>query len=113
MNSNYPIIRLVSIGGHVFYARTTNWSKIAVGAGNETVDVSGAGISSFSHRHRHHGDRGERRLIQAAGSSFNVGALSDAGILFTDAPWTPHGEPRNRRAKSSTVRMSQRVERCE
>jgi hypothetical protein len=64
MDSNYPIIRMVNSSGNVFYARTFNWSKIAVGdgAGRETVDftlnpavtpgdyaliVSGAGISSF------------------------------------------------------------------
>lgn len=64
MDSNYPIIHMVSISGNVFYARSFNWSKIGVGSGTgpETVDftlnpavtpgdylviVSGAGISSF------------------------------------------------------------------
>jgi len=63
MDSNYPIIRMVNPSGNVFYARTSDWSKIAVGdAGRETVEftlnpgvtpgdyslmVSGAGISSF------------------------------------------------------------------
>jgi hypothetical protein len=63
MDSNYPIIRMVNSSGHVFYARTSDWSKIAVGnAGRETVEftlnpgvtpgdyaliVSGAGISSL------------------------------------------------------------------
>jgi hypothetical protein len=64
MDSNYPIIRMVDLKGNVFYARTSNWSKIAVGdgSGSESVDftlnpavtpgdyaliVSGAGISSF------------------------------------------------------------------
>jgi Kelch motif len=64
MDSNYPILRLVNSSGNVFYARTSDWSKIAVGDGGgyETVDftlnpavipgdysliVSGAGISSF------------------------------------------------------------------
>jgi hypothetical protein len=67
MNSNYPIIRMVSGSGNVYYARTTNWSKISVDGGHgkdsaETVNltlnpgvtaghyeliVSGAGISSF------------------------------------------------------------------
>lgn len=62
MAANYPIIRMVDPGGNVFYARTSNWSTIAVGQGYETVDftlnpevtpgyysliVSGAGISSF------------------------------------------------------------------
>ncbi len=63
MDSNYPIIRMVDSHGNVLYARTSNWSKIAVGEdGSETVDftpnpevtpgnywliVSGAGISSF------------------------------------------------------------------
>jgi Kelch motif len=63
MDSNYPIIRMVDSHGNVLYARTSNWSKIAVGQdGIETVDftpnpevtpgnywliVSGAGISSF------------------------------------------------------------------
>ncbi|MFZ0584165.1 MAG: kelch repeat-containing protein [Candidatus Acidiferrales bacterium] len=64
MDSNYPIVRMVDEHGNVLYARTSNWSKVAVGAeaGIETVDftpnpeitpgkyeliVSGAGISSF------------------------------------------------------------------
>jgi hypothetical protein len=63
MDSNYPIIRMLDSHGDVLYARTSNWSKIAVGEdGIETVDftpnpevtpgnyrliVSGAGISSF------------------------------------------------------------------
>lgn len=67
MASNYPIIRMVSRSGNVFYARTTNWSKISVAGGHgkdaiETVQftlnpgitpgnyaiiVSGAGISSI------------------------------------------------------------------
>jgi hypothetical protein len=69
MDSDYPIIRMVNSSGNVFYARTSNWSKIAVGTdtGSETVDftlnpgvtpgdysliVSGAGISSLpSHIH--------------------------------------------------------------
>jgi hypothetical protein len=66
MNSNYPIIRMVSGSGNVYYARTTNWSKIGIDGGHgkdsaETVNftlnpgltaghykliVSGAGISS-------------------------------------------------------------------
>ena len=66
MNSNYPIIRLVSERGNVYYARTTNWSKVSINGGHgkhsaETVNftlnpgvtpghydliVSGAGISS-------------------------------------------------------------------
>jgi len=62
MDANYPIIRLVNSSGDVFYARTSNWSKIVVGQGYESVDftlnpavtpgnysliVSGAGISSY------------------------------------------------------------------
>lgn len=63
MDANYPIIRMMNFSGNVFYARTFDWSKIAVGEnGYETVDftlnpavtpgnyaliVSGAGISSF------------------------------------------------------------------
>ncbi len=64
MDSNYPIIRMVNSSGNVFYARTSNWSKVAVGdgGGTEHVDfdlnpgitpgnysliVSGAGISSY------------------------------------------------------------------
>jgi hypothetical protein len=67
MDSNYPIIRMVNPSGNVFYARTSDWSKIAVGGGarRETVDftlspgvtpgdysliVSGAGISSYPTR---------------------------------------------------------------
>jgi hypothetical protein len=64
MDANYPIIRMVNFNGDVFYARTSDWSKIGVGDGTgyETVNftlnpgvtpgdyaliVSGAGISSF------------------------------------------------------------------
>jgi hypothetical protein len=63
-DENYPIVRLVNAFGKVSYARTTNWSTVDVGGGNmvETVNftlnpalvagnysliVSGAGISSF------------------------------------------------------------------
>lgn len=62
-DENYPIVRLEDAAGHVYYARTSNWSKTGVGQGvaNETVDftlnpgmvsgdysviVSGAGVSS-------------------------------------------------------------------
>lgn len=62
-DENYPIVRLEDAVGHVYYARTSNWSKTGVGqsVAQETVDftlapgmipgeyaiiVSGAGISS-------------------------------------------------------------------
>lgn len=62
-DENYPIVRLEDAAGHVYYGRTSNWSKTGVGqsVANETVDftlktgmapgaysviVSGAGISS-------------------------------------------------------------------
>lgn len=64
MDTNYPIIPMVNAAGHVFYARTTNWSMTGVdgGATPETVNFTldpgvtpgnyslvdvGAGISSF------------------------------------------------------------------
>ena len=64
MDSDFPILRLVSSTGKVYYCRTTNWSAVAVGtgtvtqtvnftlnpslpAGNYSAIVSGAGISSF------------------------------------------------------------------
>jgi len=64
-DEDYPIIRLVSPGGNVYYARTTNWNPIGVGTGStpQTVNftispavplgiysliVSAAGISSDS-----------------------------------------------------------------
>ncbi len=65
MDTNFPIVRLVSGTGSVFYARTTNWTNYGVGTGtapqtvnftlnptlvtpgNYSVIVSGAGISSF------------------------------------------------------------------
>jgi len=60
---NYPVVRLVSGSGSVYYARTTNWSSVSVGTGStpETVTftlnpampagtysliVSAAGLSS-------------------------------------------------------------------
>jgi len=62
-DENYPIIRLEDAAGHVYYARTSNWTKTGVGqsVSNETVDftlkpgmvpvdysiiVSGGGVSS-------------------------------------------------------------------
>jgi len=64
MDENYPIVRLVSSTGHVYYCRTTNWSSVGVAtgstpetvnftlnsgvtAGNYVLIVSAAGISSF------------------------------------------------------------------
>jgi hypothetical protein len=64
MNSNYPIVRMMSMTGTTYYARTTNWSQVGVDGGTtpETVNftlnpsitpgnyiliVSGAGISSY------------------------------------------------------------------
>lgn len=62
-DENYPIVRLEDATGHVYYARTSNWSKTGIGqsVSDETVDftlkpgmapgdysviVSGAGVSS-------------------------------------------------------------------
>ncbi len=62
-DENYPLVRLTNASGLVFYCRTTNWSSTSVGpspvpetvdftlnpavtAGNYTLVVSGAGISS-------------------------------------------------------------------
>jgi hypothetical protein len=65
MDANYPILRMVSSTGKVYYCRTSNWSAAAsVGsstvtqtvnftlnagmpAGNYSAVVSGGGISSF------------------------------------------------------------------
>jgi len=64
-DENYPIVRLEDAVGHVFYARTQNWSSTLVGTrvasetveftlqpgmspGNYSVVVIGAGISSRS-----------------------------------------------------------------
>lgn len=63
-DENYPIVRLMTPTGNVYYCRTTNWSSTAVAGGStvQTVNftlnpavtpgnyvlvVSGAGISSF------------------------------------------------------------------
>ena len=63
-DENYPIVRLTNAAGNVYYALTSNWSNLGVATGNatETVNfalpggmaagnyslvVSGAGISSF------------------------------------------------------------------
>jgi hypothetical protein len=37
MDSNYPLVRLTNSAGHVFYARTYNWSSTSVMASNTTV----------------------------------------------------------------------------
>jgi hypothetical protein len=37
MSSNYPIVRLTSSGGSVYYARTFNWSNTGVATGNLPV----------------------------------------------------------------------------
>jgi hypothetical protein len=65
MDTNYPIVRMVSSTGNVYYGKTTNWSNFNVGIssgaqtvsfalnpnlttpGNYSVIVSGAGIQSF------------------------------------------------------------------
>ena len=65
-DENYPIVSLTDMSGHVFYARTTNWSSTGVGTATERetvnftlpasltqdgvyrVTVSGAGISSVT-----------------------------------------------------------------
>ena len=41
-DENYPIIRFTSSSGNVYYARTTNWSYIGVGAGpaSQTADFT-------------------------------------------------------------------------
>ena len=36
MSSNYPIVRLTDGSGHVYYARTFNWSSTGVATGNAT-----------------------------------------------------------------------------
>lgn len=63
MDENYPVVRLVNSAGSVYYCRTTNWSSVGVGtsstpqtvdftlngavtAGNYSLIVSAAGISS-------------------------------------------------------------------
>ena len=61
-DENYPIVRLVSSKGDVYYSRSTGWNTIQVGGGTETVNftlnpklnksddytlyVSGAGLNS-------------------------------------------------------------------
>lgn len=65
MDSNYPLVKMTNLAtGSVYYAKTTNWSSVAVDggstpetvnftlnpaitAGNYSVTVTGAGISSF------------------------------------------------------------------
>lgn len=64
MDSNYPVIHMVTSTGEVYYARSFNWSSVSVAGGstpetvnftlnpdvtpgNYTVYVSGAGISSL------------------------------------------------------------------
>ncbi len=37
MNSNYPLVRLTSAGGTVYYARTYNWSSTSVMTGSRVV----------------------------------------------------------------------------
>src|SRR6185295_7359699 len=37
MSSNYPIVRLTSAGGTVYYARTFNWSNTGVATGSTPV----------------------------------------------------------------------------
>lgn len=62
MDENYPIVRLTDASGTVYYARTSNWSKVSVAdatsqtvdftlksgtpAGNYSLVVSGAGVQS-------------------------------------------------------------------
>ena len=62
MDENYPIVRLTDTAGTVYYARTSNWSKVSVAdttsqtvdftlksgtpAGTYSMVVSGAGVQS-------------------------------------------------------------------
>src|SRR5262249_24838387 len=39
MSSNYPIVRLTDASGHVFYARTFNWSNTGVATGTTPVST--------------------------------------------------------------------------
>jgi hypothetical protein len=39
MNSNYPLVRLTDSGGHVYYARTHNWSSTSVRTGNTPMST--------------------------------------------------------------------------
>ena len=50
-DENYPIVRLVSAAGAVYYCKTTNWSSVGVGnVGTETVTVTiPAGVPSGSY----------------------------------------------------------------
>ena len=40
MNGNYPLVSLADKDGHVFYARTTNWSSTGVATGTERETVN-------------------------------------------------------------------------
>lgn len=40
MDGNYPLVSLADKDGHVFYARTTNWSSVGVATGTERETVN-------------------------------------------------------------------------
>jgi len=53
MSSNYPIVRLTSSGGQVYYARTFNWSNTGVATGSASVTTqfalpSGLPVGSYT-----------------------------------------------------------------
>ncbi len=71
---NYPIVRMVSSSGNVYYAKTTNWSSVAVGSGStpETVNFTlnpamPAGVYSL--------------IVSGAGLSSNPVAFSNVGTI--------------------------------
>lgn len=39
MNTNYPLVRLSSVGGNVYYARTYNWSSTSVMTGSQVLST--------------------------------------------------------------------------
>lgn len=63
MNSNYPIIRMVSGNGNVFYARTTNWSKISIDGGHEATETVDFTPNPRGHRGPSQAHRERRRHL--------------------------------------------------
>jgi hypothetical protein len=118
-DEDYPVIRLVSAGGNVYYARTTNWNPIGVATGgipqtvnftlnpatppgNYSLIVSAAGISSdafsftagtdvaISKSHSGHFTQGQTSASYSINIS-NVGSQPTFGTVTVSDTLPPSG----------------------
>jgi len=118
-DEDYPVIRLVSRGGNVYYARTTDWNPIGVGTGatpqtvnftlnpatppgNYSLIVSAAGISSdpfsfsvgtdLSISKSHLGDFRQGQTVATYSITVsNIGSQATSGTITVSDTLPPSG----------------------